>query len=82
MGAKYGRVGKALILLDGRNLPVAGWLEEPEDLESKFTRAVSGVASKLECACGSTAFEVKFPQWVCTTAKCIKCGQEEIVHDG
>lgn len=68
---------------DGRDLPIAGYGEDWEAFPSVFIRPDSGSREPLKCnVCGGTAFEVRFPQFVVTTARCIKCRQEEVVHEG
>lgn len=71
-----------MILEDGRALPRAGDDDEWDDPRSKFERPADGAGAFLRCACGSETFKVGFPQFVCTTAVCVGCGREEIVHTG
>ena len=68
----------SLSLEDGRRLPYLS--NDDEEMPSKWESPEKG--EPLKCHCGSTSFQVFFPRFVMTTARCVQCGHEEIVHDG
>lgn len=59
----------------------------PEPLDEDYPFILPGGSEEygddpIKCLCGGSQFEITVPRFVCTVAKCLKCGAKAIIHEG